>query len=572
MFILFSLFCFFSSSAQLDFEFTEVASSFSNPVDIANDGFNVDRLYIVQQSGEIKLMKKNNGTWTTNSTNFLTITSKVQSGGEMGLLGMTFHPDFETNGYFYVNYTTGTSNATRKTIIERYTVNANGEVANLNSNFTIIEIAQPHTNHNAGDLEFGPDGMLYIALGDGGNGNDPDERSQDLNELLGKMLRLDVDGGTPYAIPSDNPYVNETGLDEIWSIGLRNPWRFSFDRLSGDIWFGDVGQLDLEEVSFQPANSTGKENYGWDCYEGNLKNFNAGEHPDCFDANGNPMFNHVPPVFEYGREVNSALSVVGGYVYRGQKYPNLQGHYFLAEYYNQDIWTIEKNGDSFDVETHGAKGVSSIASFGEDVDGELYLVSRNTGRVYQVTSTVLPIQLISFEGFYKNKQVELTWTSIADSQSSHFEIERSANGTDFQNIGKVQVETAPNNEASYQFTDGQATFSELYYRLKMVNKDGSFEYSKSVVIYFNDQAELSIFPNPNQGSFNLLIKGHTNDAKPVNIIIRTLTGKLVYQQKHLASLLPFDQQLFLENLPNGVYDVEVNFDGQVLRHQMVKSE
>lgn len=579
MFILLCFFSFSSLMAQLTFDFDEIEDGFSNPVDITNDGFNTDRLYVLQQAGVIKLMVKNiNGTWETRNTPFLDLSSEITDLGEMGLLGLTFHPDFENNSYCYVNYTTGSSTATRKTIVERYTINGNGEVADLSSNISIIQIAQPYTNHNAGDLNFGPDGMLYIALGDGGSGNDPQERSQDLNELLGKMLRIDVNvtvdasQDNNYAIPSGNPFVGVSGAkDEIWSYGLRNPFRFSFDRLTGDVWLGDVGQVNLEEISFQSGTSTGGENFGWDCYEADLKHTD-GEHPDCFDAQGNPLINHTPPTFQYGRNSEGGFSVIGGYVYRGS-FTHLQGHYFFADYYTDNIWTIEKNGSSFPVESYGSKNVSNISSFGEDVEGELYLVSRSTGRVYQVTTTaVLAIQLVSFEGLYKNNQVELKWTSVTDSQSSHFEIERSANGTDFKNIGKVEAKEGSNNEQPYTFDDSQVDFSDIYYRLKMVNKDGSFEYSKAIIIYYKNEPEISIYPNPNNGAFNLVVNGYTDKAKPVEITIRTTKGEIAYRQKYLSLLLPFNQQLFLEKLPIGIYDVEVIFDGQALHHQMVKSK
>lgn len=567
---------FFTASAQLDFEFTPIASGFSSPVDIANDGFNEDRLYIVQRNGVIKLLENMNGVWTTNSTDFLNIVGKVTSGGERGLLGLVFHPNFENNGYFYVNYTAGLV-----TKIERYTVVGNGTTADTNSDFLIYDFNQPATNHNGGDLAFGPnDGMLYIATGDGGGANDFGAHSQDLNDVLGKMLRLDIDSPSPY-IPSDNPFVGDNNvLEEIWSYGLRNPWRFSFDRLTGDMWIGDVGQNSVEEVDFQVASSSGGENYGWDCYEADedqypthTSNSNEFPHPDCFDENGNSLINHVLPAFDFGQNFSDdgGYSITGGYVYRGS-FGNLRGHYFVADYITNNIWTVEKNGAAFDVQAYGNMGVSRISTFGEDVNGELYIAELNSGRILQITNNALPIQLISFDGSYKNKQVELNWTSAADFGASYFDIERSANGVDFKKIGKVEAQPNSNQTNNYTFIDKEPISTEFYYRLKMVEEDGSFEYSKSVVIYFKGQLELALFPNPNQGSFNLLVKGQTDEVKSVSIIIRSLTGQVMYRQNHLASLLPFNQQLFLENLPNGVYDVEVSYDGQILKHQMVKGK
>ena len=238
-----------------------VVSGLARPVQVVAAPNDYDRIFIVEQrsgsTGRIKIFNLDTG--TLNSTPFLSVS--VNTSSEQGLLGLAFHPNYESNGYFYVNYT-----ASGGTYIKRYTVSSNPDIADSSSAYTIMNISQPYSNHNGGWLGFGPDGYLYIGTGDGGSGGDPGNRAQDItNQKLGKMLRIDVDGGSPYAIPSDNPFVGVTGDDEIWAYGLRNPWRCNFDRATGDLWIGDVGQNAYEEITFQPASSNGGENYGWRC-------------------------------------------------------------------------------------------------------------------------------------------------------------------------------------------------------------------------------------------------------------------------------------------------------------------
>lgn len=251
-----------SIKAQPDIAVTVFSNGFSKPVDIANCGD--DRLFILEQhTGRIYILDKNGDRL---NTPFLQLPGVGQS-NEQGLLGLAFHPDYLNNGYFFINYSLPNGNSR----ISRFSVSANDpNIANMASELVLLEVDQPFSNHNGGCLKFGPDGYLYAGFGDGGSGGDPQANGQNLQTLLGKILRLDVDNGSPYAIPASNPYVNNpNALGEIWSFGNRNPWRFSFDRATGDLWIGDVGQNSWEEIDFQPANSGGGENYGWRCYEGN---------------------------------------------------------------------------------------------------------------------------------------------------------------------------------------------------------------------------------------------------------------------------------------------------------------
>lgn len=350
-----------------DFKLQVYKTGFTAPLGFENAGDGSNRIFIVEQAGRIKIIKDGN----TLTTPFLDITDRVLSGGERGLLGLAFHPDFENNGYFFVNYT----KAGGHTQVSRFSVSANPDIADLNSEFSVLSVNQPQSNHNGGDLNFGPDGYLYIGLGDGGGSGDPNNLAQNKKTLLGKMLRIDIDTGNPYGIPPTNPFVNDTStLDEIWAIGLRNPWRFSFDRLTGDMWIGDVGQNAREEINFQAAGSAGGENYGWKCYEGDIA-FNT--------TNCGPIGNYTFPVFAEKHNTNNPNSIAGGMVYRGSN-ECFQGVYFCGETRADTFFTIIPDGMGWSVQRKLFPGVSNIAAFGEDESGELYTVSLN-GTIYQIT-------------------------------------------------------------------------------------------------------------------------------------------------------------------------------------------
>jgi glucose/arabinose dehydrogenase len=362
-----------SNAQQIDL--VPFATGFSNPVAIENAGDT--RLFVVEQEGFIHIVDQSG---TVNPVPFLDITSIVNDGqNEQGLLGLAFHPNYLTNGYFYLNYTVAGGN----TQISRFTVNGgNPDLGDATSELQILNIGQPYGNHNGGDLNFGPDGYLYIGMGDGGSAGDPGDRAQDPQELLGKMLRIDVDSGSPYTIPASNPFVSDgSTLDEIWALGMRNPWRFTFDSQTGDMWIADVGQNAWEEIDMQPGTSTGGENYGWRCYEASAS----------YDFTGNcPVVSSLTfPVYEFSQSGSpGGCSVTGGMVYRGSNYPALDGHYVFSDFCGDWIMTIYDNGGSWATINHGTWANSGFSTFGEDMNGELYVAALFTGVIYQLSDLI----------------------------------------------------------------------------------------------------------------------------------------------------------------------------------------
>ena len=340
------------------------ASGFSSPVEITHAGDT--RLFVVQQSGAIRILNANG---TINPANFLTLTTAtIATGGERGLLGLAFHPNYATNGFFFVNYTRAGDGAT---VIARYSVSTTDpNVADPTSAVVLMTIAQPFANHNGGTIKFGPDGYLYIGMGDGGSGGDPGNRAQNINENLGKMLRIDVDNGSPYGIPADNPYVGVAGNDEIWAIGLRNPWKFSFNETNGDLWIADVGQNLVEEINVVSADTPGL-NYGWRCYEGNSVFI------DCGTTGATYTF----PLATYPHS-GGACSITGGYSYTGTLYPNLNNKYLFADFCINRLGILDETSGEITY-SQTFSGSNNFTTFGKDIAGEMY-VAGTSGTVYKI--------------------------------------------------------------------------------------------------------------------------------------------------------------------------------------------
>jgi glucose/arabinose dehydrogenase len=338
-----------------NYQWLDLGIGFERPVDIQNAGDGSGRLFVVEQPGRIRVIQ--NGQLL--ETVFLDIVERVNdNGNEQGLLGLAFHPRYEENGRFFVNYTDTSSH----NVIARFQVSADPNIADANSEAILISIDDPFANHNGGVLAFGPDGYLYAGLGDGGSQGDPFGNGQSLEALLGKLLRIDVDNGDPYAIPPGNPFGNE-----IWALGLRNPWRISFDGQTGDLWIGDVGQGSLEEIDYLPSGSPGGANFGWNIMEGSQP------------YNGDPQPGLVLPVAEYSH--GEGCSVTGGFVYRGTM-PEWQGIYLYGDYCSGIIWGLIKSGDSWQNQMLFSTNFR-ISTFGVDESNELYLANLS-GLIYKL--------------------------------------------------------------------------------------------------------------------------------------------------------------------------------------------
>jgi len=352
---------------QLNLTLKPVASGFAKPLYLthAHD----QRLFVVQQAGQIMIIEGG----VTRPTPFLDIKTRVGSNGnEQGLLSVAFHPNYQKNGLFYVNYT----NLEGSTTIARYHVSADPNVADEISEQILLTIPQPYSNHNGGHILFGPDGYLYIGMGDGGAANDPHNNGQSLNTLLGKILRLDVDTGSPYGVPQDNPFITTAAArPEIWSFGWRNPWRMAFDAATGDLYVADVGQNQYEEVDVELAGSGGGQNYGWRLMEAS----------HCFNPTScDPAtLKVVMPIAEYPH--SQGCSVTGGYVYHGTQFPQLNGVYIYGDYCTGTLWGLRHEADGSWSQAELLASGKIISSFGLDAAGELYLIDHRNGEVWQVS-------------------------------------------------------------------------------------------------------------------------------------------------------------------------------------------
>lgn len=373
--------------AQLEMSATRVGSNLERPIFATVAPGETGRMFVVEQRGNIEILDTSTG--SVNGTPFLTI-NNMASGNEQGLLGLAFHPDYQSNGLLYVNYT----NNAGHTVIEEYS-RSSMDQADGNSGRTLLTINQPFSNHNGGWMDFGPDGLLYISSGDGGGSGDPQNNAQDTTDnLLGKILRIDPLGSNSangqYGIPSTNPLVGASGDDEIWAYGLRNPWRPSFDRQTGDLYIADVGQGAKEEINVQSAASAGGENYGWKVREG---------------TSGSSLSGAIDPIYDYnhGSGDLEGFSVTGGYVYRGP-IEAIQGHYFFADFINQRIWSLKWDGsdaatfdgtnftdfiDWTDAISTDAGSIGRLSSFAEDEAGNLFLVDLD-GEIFRIDTASVP--------------------------------------------------------------------------------------------------------------------------------------------------------------------------------------
>ena len=362
-----------SASPTQTYNLTEAfpGLTFDMPVELTSPEDGSDRIFVVEQKGVIQVFQ--NGPTAQKSTVFLDIEKQVHSGGEAGLLGLAFHPDYKTNGYFYLNYTTGNP---LETIISRFKVSASDpNIADPKSETILLRFKQPWDNHNGGKVAFGNDGFLYIGTGDGGSWGDPGNRAQDRKELLGKILRIDVNMSSAklnYGIPADNPYTgNKDGYrEEVYAYGMRNPWRFCFDRVTGQLWAGDVGQNEFEEIDVIENGG----NYGWHIMEANK----------CYRSVTCNKDKLKSPIFHYRQGSDTGSSITGGYVCRDRNLPGLDGKYIYGDFVTGNIWALTHLNNEVVKNELIAKISGGLPSFGEDSKRNLYVISYNPGKIYRL--------------------------------------------------------------------------------------------------------------------------------------------------------------------------------------------
>ncbi|MEP7254605.1 MAG: PQQ-dependent sugar dehydrogenase [Ferruginibacter sp.] len=527
-----------------------VTSGLISPLDIINAGDGTNRLFIVGRTGRVKIVS---AAGVLLPGDFLDVHTMLPPGDENGLLSMAFHPNYATNGYFFIYYLTTNFDIR----ITRFfcTPGTNGPV-NLNTGVDIITIpAVSVSYHNGGKMNFGPDGNLYFAVGDGSPGGDPNNHAQDGNLLWGKMMRLNVDNfSTPpyYTIPSDNPYVNDPAIrDEIFAMGLRNPWRWSFDRLNHNVWLADVGEGAWEEINYRPFATSGGINYGWRCYEGTHDFVTAG----CLAQS-----NYVFPIFEYPHNSSTGgYSVTGGHVYRGTEFSAMYGYYICSDYVSGNAWLIKPNGSGgWNISIQNALP-TSIVGYGESESGVLYAVAL-TGTLYKVTtnsSGPLPVTLLQFTAKALTGYNELRWKTTNEQNLSYYEIQFSADGVNYTSAGRINPANTP-SENNYSFQHAISTFTKLFYKIKIVDKDSRSTFSDVVVLDKKQVTSVKVYPT-------LIMDNrlYISSDKPVEeMSIFSTDGRKVFQNplNNLSGTINISIPL----LQDGFYIVQVKLkDGYV---------
>ncbi len=592
-------------------QWPSASATFTYPLLVTNCGDN--REFVVQRNGIIKIV---DSLGNILATPFIDIGNLTDYGNynEEGLLGLAFDPHYKSNGYFYVNYT-GSDNNPGPTHIVRYSVSATDtNIANPASAFELLTFSQPYVNHNGGNLTFGPDGYLYDGQGDGGSGGDPGNRAQNKKQYLGKILRIDPNGGTPYAIPPSNPFANDTAnyYPEIWDLGMRNPWRFNFDRITGDLWIGDVGQNLYEEVDFEPAGFTGGNNDGWHCREG-LHSYTAG----AGDCNGTVGL--TDPIYEYGH-VGGACSISGGYVYRGTQYHDLWGRYLYTDYCKGALWSITPNGSGgWHNDTLGQFTANTYSSFGQDTYGEMYVCAHNSNKVYKISSAdCKPVAYIlqqdgsgicegsplhALYGIGLTYQWQTNNSDISGATSSDY-LPLASGGyrvivtkgacSDTSVVSNITINPLPtvsfptpisgvtvlcsNNPADinliglpsggmfsgagvagaacnvFGFASGTDTITYVYTDVNGCSNSITNYYPVQVcegVPFVNTVSDVTVFPSPNHGDFNLSI--HSVKSQNLVLEIYNAFGQLQLQKPISLAKGKSDEKIHLSNVAPGVY-------------------
>lgn len=533
---LISLFIASNVRAQFTLENAFPNLSFSSPIDLQNSGDGTNRIFVVERAGRIKVFP--NSSSATSLKTYLDITDRVSAGGEMGLLGLAFHPDYKNNGFFYVNYTVSNPRVTR---ISRFQVSSeNSDSADKNSELILLTFNQPFSNHNGGWIGFGPDdGYLYIGTGDGGSGGDPQNNGQSITTFLGKILRIDIDNqdsGLEYAIPSDNPFTDSSGsiLKEIYAWGMRNPWRNSFDPVTGWLWSADVGQNTWEEINIIER---GK-NYGWRCYEGN----------HSFNLSGCNYPEYIFPIWEYSHGLG--CSITGGYVYRGPTVPELTGKYIYADYCTKTVWSLEYNDNAPPDNQTLLTASGFVTSFGVDENNELYIVTFSPDRIYRFSPTVsliVPTSLVATA--IGPNEVELSWNDN-NTQEGGFKIERK---TGMQGIYAL-IDSVNENVVTYLDQSLEAN-TLYYYRVFAFLEQLGSEYSNEDSAKTDNPTGVEDSHIPTEYK---LEQNYPNPFNPETAIIYQLS-KLSFITLKVFDILGGEvATLVYEEKPAGRYEVKIN--------------
>lgn len=478
------------SFAQPDIQLkSEIGANLTSPMHLANAGDGTGRIFVSERGGVVKVFNSN----FTYLGVYLDITTLVSTGGEGGLLSIAFHPNFETNGCLFVHYVDKFGNVA----VDRY--DASNPASNAMDDTTpisVLTIPHPQTNHYGGEMHFGPDGHLYISVGDGGGSNDTNNNAQDPTKLLGKILRIQpaTSGANTYTVPSDNPFPGNQSLprNEVYCIGLRNPFRWSFDSATGDMWIGDVGQGAKEEIDHCPAAMIKGANFGWRCYEGDIRTpaYNSPTYETECAAYGNFV-----PRYTYDHSLGQ--SVIGGVTYHGSRYPDMDGYYIGSDYYSGIFHILAPESGSGRMGAIMLDNKINISDFGEGENGEIYAVSMADNSVFRfVDANVdpLPVSLVSFTAKRSIEGIRLSWKTSTEERFHAFDIEYSSTGKSFSKIGTVNG-TNSQSGSEYHFTHSSAPLSLAYYRLKMVDIDGTYDYSTILPVNIDKQAGDLVLPS-----------------------------------------------------------------------------
>ncbi len=514
--------CSFAYAQVPQVNFQSYITGLSFPVDIVNAGDS--RLFIVQKGGTIRVAQ--NGILL--ATPFLNISTLVSTSGEQGLLSMAFHPQHATNRYFYLYYTNTAGSIT----LARYqTQLSNPNVTDPSSGVVMLSIPKTATNHNGGKLLFGNDGFLYFGTGDGGGAGDPNNNAQNPNSLLGKMLRIDVNHAIPpyYTIPPTNPYAGSTtAKQEIIALGLRNPWRWCFDRQTGDMWIADVGQNAWEEVNFRESGSFVGVNYGWKCYEAN----------QVYSACSTVPSNNIFPVFQYAHNnTTGGYSISGGHVYRGSLYPSLNGWYICADYVSGNGWLIKPNAGTGWQSQLFTDWPSNLVGFGEDSAGNVYAASLSAGIIYKVTtSETLPLSLTYFHAARNAEADMISWKISNVEAGDQFNLGQSSSPQNFS-FKDVYSYTAVKNETDVEKRASlPKTLGATYYRLKLKANTGQAKYSQ--VLLLNSGMEKKIVAWRVGSSIYI----HSNQ-KVKTVRVFDLTGRLLISRRvNISGIFSLENQ------------------------------